>query len=189
MIRFRLCLALLAVFVFPLSVQATDAQTRPPKQLGLASMLSMVPATLRDVEDAEDVEDFYSEVTYAGISTQLASLGIEPPQDMSDDAGISRWRAAVAPLSIPGQLAHASGRPEDQAAWQTALGFAPFEVDEALGVGQTPAELLLLRGRFDAAAVEAAMLASGFQSIGDAIYHLEHVDLDSPSGRAVAPPA
>lgn len=187
MVRSGLLTALLVSLLVPFAAPTARAQTGDSNQLGISGMLAMVPAALRDLEDEEDVADFYSEITYAGFATQLASLGIDAPQDMSDGAGISKWRAAVAPLSIPPQLARSSGRPEDQAAWKAALGFAPFQIDEALGVGLPPAELLLLRGRFDATTVEAALQASGFQAIGDTIFHLDRVDLGSPAGKAVSP--
>jgi hypothetical protein len=186
MVRVGLLPTLLLFLLFPFGAPTMRAQSDMPEQLGVAGLLAMVPATLTDMEDDEDISDFYSQVSYAGFAAQLASLGIDSPQALSDEEGVSRWRAAVAPLSIPSQLARSSGPPEDQAEWQVALGFAPFEIDEALGVGQTPAELLLLRGRFDTSTVEAALRTSGFQAIGDTIYHVEHVDLASPAGKAVS---
>ena len=145
-------------------------------------MLALVPAALPDFADAAE---FYAQAVYADLAGQLAAVGVTAPAEPADDAAAGPWRAALAPLAVPDTIAPAFSRAEDRARWQAFFGFSPLDIDEALGVGGAPAELLLLRGRFDHAAVQAAWAASGYRPLdlgGDPVSWLEHVDIGSPGG-------
>src|SRR5215203_914078 len=180
--RLLLPTLLLVVLALPLRPGPPVARGAPAGRLGLGGMLALVPAALPDFADAAE---FYSQAVYADLAGQLAAVGVAAPAEPADDAAAGPWRAALAPLALPEQLGAGFSRVEDRARWQAFFGFSPLDVDEALGVGGAPAELLLLRGRFDQAAVQAAWAASGYRPLdlgGDPVFWLEHVDIGSPGG-------
>jgi hypothetical protein len=155
--------------------QATPAGGKPTTGEGgaaLGSLLELVP----DPYPAATA-DFRALAYFADIAGQLAAVGLTPPTDPAGDDAFLWWRAMWG-LALPAEIAQFAG----ETLVQDTFGWSPFEVDRSLWFGEPPEQAMLLRGRFDAAAVEAALLAFGFVPFdvegAVAAYTSEHRELD-----------
>lgn len=143
----------------------------------IGALLGVAPAEAL-FQDAPQI------VTFADVAAQAAAVGVAPPT-VGEDVG--RFRSAVAPLAVPRALAQNGSDP----AWREAFGFDLGMVDAVAEVGVPPETTLLLRGKFDEAALRAAWERSGYRTVGgDAgaavVVSLDEearVDLASPVGR------
>jgi hypothetical protein len=113
---------------------------------------------------------------YADIAGQLASVGLTAPTDPESEEA-SLWTQVTLGLSLPpdpGPYLFAID-------WEGVFGWSPFQIEQSLWFGEPPEVAMLLRGPFDAAAVEAALLKLGYRAVevpgATAAYSIEHKDL------------
>jgi hypothetical protein len=121
---------------------------------------------------------------YANISAWMSSRNIDIPEDPADPA-FAAWEQEMENLAIPTVLAT---RGNDDI-WVETYGFRLSDVDQVLAVGQAPDLVLILRGDFDPAQLQAAWVESGYQAVrseGVTLWSLfpgEAVDLSAPASR------
>jgi hypothetical protein len=101
--------------------------------------------------------------TYANLAAQLAAVGAAVPPNPADP-GVAAWSRAAASLEFTGPVAQFGLQPD----WRAAFGFDLLQVDQSLALGEPPATLTLLRGRFDPRAIRAALTKSGYQPVAAA---------------------
>ncbi|HYI26149.1 MAG TPA: hypothetical protein VD767_12130, partial [Thermomicrobiales bacterium] len=121
----------------------------------LPEMLNLAPNRLAD--GSLPLDDI---ATYADIARWMAARGIATPASITDPA-FAAWSAELAVLAIPDTL-RASGL---DPAWDAAYGFSLLDVQQVLQVGQAPDYVVIMRGAFDPAALQAAWVASGYQPV------------------------
>lgn len=162
------------------SAQDGTPSVAPAGGSGLASLLALVPATLPELEEPERAT-----ITYADLATQLAAVGVEPPDDVDDDAFRS-WTAATMGLSLPSTAA------QNLKVWRQDFGFDLLQADQTLQITLPPFDLTMYRGRFDEAAVASALGRLGYEPIdagGKTILSVREdfeIDLGAPTGYANA---
>lgn len=122
--------------------------------------------------------------SYADLATWCASHGIATPTSL-DDPALARWLQATATLAIPSGLREHG----TDASFRQAYGFSLFDVQQLLVVGQAPDYVTIMRGTFDANALQNAWVASGYQAVeidGITIWTLapnDTIDLSPPESR------
>jgi hypothetical protein len=119
----------------------------------LGMMLSLVPATLSDLEDPEGAN-----LTYANIAAQLQAVGVTPPDSMDDERSTA-WVDATRglPMAMPAA--------QYLNVWRDDYGFDLFQADQTLQISLPPFDLSLYRGRFDTQEVLAALDDIGYQPV------------------------
>lgn len=121
---------------------------------------------------------------YADIAGWMAARGVATPASLTDPA-LSRWEPELDNLAIPTSLRERGLDP----VWQDAYGFNLTQVEQALIVGQAPDYVMILKGSFDADALQAAWVASGYQAVeveGSTVWSLlpgDTIDLSAPASR------
>lgn len=164
---------------------------RPPiAAQGDATPTAVAPSALEEMLGyAPDILTPSGEVplqiaTFADAATQLAAVGINPPEgDTPDEDAVRTWISAINWLIYPDFIAQRNQE------WRAVFGFDLYQVDQALTVGEVPNEIVILRGRFDLGAIESTLTAAGYQTIDAAsavIYSLDpepRIDVTSEIGR------
>lgn len=121
---------------------------------------------------------------YADIEGWMRARGVAMPSG-PDDPAFDAWEDELAALALPDIFV---ARAVDSA-WQDTYGFQLTDVDQVLAVGQAPDYVIVMRGDFDAAALQAAWVQSGYQAVatqGVTIWSLfpgDEVDLSAPASR------
>ena len=121
---------------------------------------------------------------YADINAWMDRAGVPKPPGL-DDQGLGAWEAQLKHLAIPASLGERGLSP----AWKATYGFSLLDLDQALVVGHAPDYVTVLRGAFDAAAMQDAWVRNGYQAIevqGTTIWSLfpeDAIDLSSPASR------
>jgi hypothetical protein len=165
----RLPVALVLLFLLgmapaglPRLAPARDAAAAGPGSL--RGMLARVPATLPALESPETAI-----VAYADVAGQLAAVGLVPPDSLEHESSaefVPRWAAATKALETPGRAREELLLGEE---WWGTFGFDPSQVDQVLNIwAPVPGsledfELRFYRGRFDEAAVRAALERAGYR--------------------------
>lgn len=170
------------VLLGPMVVRAHDAPASPvaPDTGDPQELLRYVPATLPALEEPDQAI-----VAYADIATQLAAVGVVPPDGPEDD-GVDRWVAAITGLALP-TTALSYLR-----LWREDYGFDLLQADQPLEISLAPIDLTLYRGRFDQAAVTSALGQLGYMSHevgGTTVFAIRgdyEVDLGAPTRYARA---
>lgn len=118
----------------------------------IAPLLAMTPA-----EQIEMTESSRTPLTYADLTTQLASVGVSKP--VGDD---------LPERFIPGTnalpLSHQAFRFALTPAWADTFGFRPLEIDRVLVAGEPPNSIACFAG-IDTERVRSALVASGYQEM------------------------
>jgi hypothetical protein len=121
---------------------------------------------------------------YADLVGQFAAVGLSVPTDPeSQDA--TPWPQVMNGLALPSDITSNFVAID----WEATFGWSPFQIDQSLWFGEPPEVATLLRGRFDAAAVEAALLNLDYRPVeipgAVAAFSIEHKDLglDDPVER------
>lgn len=121
---------------------------------------------------------------YADISTWMNRAGVSKPSG-PDDPALATWEAQLANLAIPASLGERGLSP----VWKATYGFSLLDLNQALVVGHAPDYVMVMRGAFDAAAMQDAWVRNGYQAIevqGTTIWSLypeDAIDLSSPASR------
>ena len=141
-----------------LQTQVTAQEGAPPSAAddgeGLEAMLARVPADLPELEEPENAI-----VTYANIAAQLEAVGGEPPESV-DDEEFGRWISATFGLAMPSTAA------QYLRLFRQDFGFDLLQADQTLEISYPPFNLAMYRGRFDQAAVTAALRDLGYEPGG-----------------------
>ncbi len=151
-----------------------DPAVEPPAG-SLAALLRLAPDWT-----GQDDQGLPVLATYADLDRWFAASG-------SDRAALDPGQAgdAVAPLALPETLVR-SGFSD---VWRSRYGFDLRQVDQVLAVGQVPNLILIMPGRFDADALHAAWVASGYQAVEVAettVWSLapgDRIDLTAPASQ------
>lgn len=121
---------------------------------------------------------------YADISAWMKLDGVPKPSALDDQALVA-WEAQLARLAIPASLGERGLSP----VWGTTYGFSLLDLDQVLVVGHAPDYVTVLRGSFDAAAMQDAWVRNGYQAVevqGTTVWSLfpeDAIDLSSPASR------
>jgi hypothetical protein len=124
---------------------------------------------------------------YADVAGQLAAVGLSAPTDPESEAALL-WQRVTLGLILPTDIFSSLSLID----WEETFGWSPYQIDQSLWFGDPPEVVNLLRGRFDAAAIEAALLKLDYRPHalpGAAIaYSIEHkeLDLDDPVERILS---
>lgn len=134
------------------AAQAAATVTDPSDAGGaFAELLTLAPDVLRGL--GAPLAQF---AAFANPAAQLAALGLPP-----DTEAESGWLNATYWLTFPSGVQEFAREPR----WRDAFGFAAPQIDLALEVGEPPAQVKLLRGRFDPDELRAAWRASGYDAV------------------------
>lgn len=156
---------------------AADARTPGPGSL--PDLLRYAPDRL-----GEDRLPLTGVGHYADISAWMNQAGVSPPAGPGDPA-LAAWEAELATLAIPASLGERGLDP----IWEATYGFSLFDVGQVLVVGQAPDYVMVLRGAFDASALQDAWVRNGYQAVevrGTTVWSLypeDAIDLSSPASR------
>jgi hypothetical protein len=121
---------------------------------------------------------------YANIAGWMHARNIDIP-DGPDHPAYRDWEAELENLAIPDVLATRAN--EDL--WVETYGFGLSDIHQVLAVGQAPDFVLVMRGDFDAAALQAAWAESGYQALRRedltlwSLFPGDAVDLSAPASR------
>ena len=138
------------------SPSARARQLETPDQPGtMAAMLARLPQSLPAAEPAGPP---WGMIAYSDYAAQCAAVGVDPPADRADPAQVDAWLRAV--QQLPGWRLSDFAMTE---AWEPAFGFSIFAVDQVVDVWAGDVHLMMLRGRFDPAAIRAAWQRNGYQ--------------------------
>jgi hypothetical protein len=165
--------------VVPATPPGRDATPETPDvaypQGSLPALLRLAPDALEDPDTGLPVR-----ATYADLERWLADAGIDPEAASED-----RLREAIAPLALP-EVLRAAGLSQE---WRDMYGFDLRQVDQVLAVGQAPDLVLIMPGRYDADALYATWVASGYQAVEveeTTVWSLvpgNRIDLSAPASR------
>jgi hypothetical protein len=151
--RLLLVFGLAAAFLGPaLPVRAQQATPGPSHPGSLSALLQFMP----DVPSGMNGDPF-PPATYGDLAAQAAVAGLPRPAS-ADDPSLIPWHYALSPVIAPYPII---AFPQE-ADWQSVLGIAPWEIDQALQTGEEPMVLTVVRGRFDPALVRAAWARQGY---------------------------
>jgi hypothetical protein len=145
----------------------------------LPALLAVAPDRLAD--GSLPLHDI---ATYADIAAWMTAAGMPLPAGL-DDPALTSWEERLGPLALPASLRERGLDPE----WRRVYGFSLLDVDQVLSVGQAPDYVMVLRGRFDPAGLQAAWVASGYQAVeveGRTAWSLfpgDAIDLSVPESR------
>lgn len=145
-----------------------------------------LPDLLRYAPDrlANDTLPLSDIARYADIEGWMQARGVEVPSGRGDPSR-ERWEAELEPLALP-EILTARG---DEPIWEETYGFRLMDVDQVLAVGQAPDYVLIMRGDFDEAKLQAAWVQSGYQAIRVedvtmwSLFPGDAVDLSAPASR------
>lgn len=121
---------------------------------------------------------------YADIAGWMSAHGITTPTSLADPA-LPEWEAELDNLAIPLSLRERGLEP----VWQNTYGFDLTQVEQVLIIGQAPDYVMILTGTFDAANLQAAWVASGYQAVeveGTTVWSLfpgDTIDLSAQESR------
>jgi len=102
-----------------------------------------------------------------------------------DDPALATWEAQLAHLAIPASLEE---RGLDRI-WAETYGFSLLDITQVLNVGNAPDYVIVMRGGFDATAIQEAWVRNGYQAVevqGTTIWSLypqDAIDLSAPASR------
>lgn len=156
-----------------------DAETVLWEAGSLPAMLDQAPDLL--AEGRLPLNDI---ARYSDISGWMESQGISPPASPAEAAG-GAWEDALDDLALPASLREFGLDP----LWKQTYGFDLTQVGQVLVVGQAPDVVLLIRGEFDADALMASWVASGYMAVeveGETVWTLapgDGIDLSAPESR------
>ncbi|MDQ3655423.1 MAG: hypothetical protein M3457_10120, partial [Chloroflexota bacterium] len=145
----------------------------------LPDLLTYAPDRLAD--DSLPLNDI---ARYADIAGWISAHGITTPTSLADPA-LPEWKAELVNLAIPLSLRERGLEP----VWQNTYGFDLTQVEQVLIIGQAPDYVMILRGTFDAASLQAAWVASGYQAVeveGATVWSLfpgDTIDLSAQESR------
>jgi len=166
---------------------ATPSTAGTPEPPAPAWPAGSLPAMLEYAPDplADDSLPLNDVARYADIGGWMAANGIAPPASL-DDRALPAWEDALAPLTLPASLTERGLDP----VWSRTYGFDLTQVSQILVIGQAPDYVMIMRGEFDPEAMQAAWVASGYQSIeveGHTVWSLfpagDQIDLSAPESR------
>lgn len=155
------------------------AQVDPPRSGSLPDLLRYAPDRLG--EGGLPLTDIGH---YADINAWMKQAGVPAPAG-PDDPALASWEAQLANLAIPASLGERGLDP----VWEATYGFSLLDLDQALVVGHAPDYVMVMRGSFDAAAMQDAWVRNGYQPVeveGTTIWSLypeDAIDLSSPASR------
>lgn len=167
----------------PATVVATPVPTLsvvPPLEPGsLPDLLRYAPDRLaNDTLPLSDISQ------YADIEGWMSARGIETPTGSADPSW-ERWETELEALALPEVFAARASDP----VWRTTYGFQLTDVNQLLAVGQAPDYVLIMRGDFNAEALQAAWVQSGYQAVRAedvtiwSLFPGDAVDLSAPASR------
>ena len=136
----------------PASPSATAPSTATPVTGAIAYPPGSLPALLGLAPDWLDDEDqaLPVQAAYADIAGWLNAAGLDPAS-----ADAADLRGALDPLGSRGL----------DTEWRRVYGFDLRDIDQVLAVGQAPNLVLIMPGRYDADALYATWVASGYQAV------------------------
>jgi hypothetical protein len=146
---------------------------------GLADLLALAPDVLADPAPPELLI-----ATFADSAAQMASVGAKPPASIDDEA-FDFWVDSNWWMPVPSPIRENVLNEE----WRPLFGFDRTQIDRSLEVGEPPARLFILQGRFDETELTTAWQASGYQPLdvpGAVVYSLaedERIDFENPVQR------
>lgn len=155
------------------------AQADLPRSGSLPDLLRYAPDRLN--EGGFPLTDI---AHYADISAWMNQAGVPAPPG-PDDPALVTWEAQLANLAIPASLGERGLDP----VWEATYGFSLLDLDQVLGVGHAPDYVFVMRGAFDAEAMQDAWVRNGYQPVeveGTTIWSLypeDAIDLSSPASR------
>jgi hypothetical protein len=176
-------LAPLAAFALPSAGARAQESTPAAGSLDtLESLLRYVPLAVLGEETPPIL------ATFADIVAQLAVTGAERPDSVEgDDDALDAWQKSLSPLAIPSELQFGAYTFLTRA----MIGFDMTDVDAVLDAGESPAKLLVLRGRFDTDRLRETWLTAGYRETvlgGATVYSLHaegEIDVSSEVGKVV----
>lgn len=121
---------------------------------------------------------------YADISAWMDEAGVALPAGL-DDPALAAWDAQLANLAIPASLEERGLDP----IWAQTYGFSLLDVTQVLIVGNAPDYVMVMRGGFEATAIQDAWVRNGYQAVeieGTTIWSLypqDAIDLSAPASR------
>ncbi len=121
---------------------------------------------------------------YADISAWMDQAGVTLPAGL-DDPALAAWDAQLAHLAIPASLEERGLDP----IWAETYGFSLLDVTQVLIVGNAPDYVMVMRGGFEATAIQDAWVRNGYQAVeveGTTIWSLypqDAIDLSAPASR------
>ncbi len=127
-------------------------------------MLALLPA---DLKGSLGLETEY--LHYVDLDEQLASVGVSvevEPFENDRDASLS-WQMAVRTLFIGNTWTGFDFASVASEEWRSIFGFSIVEIGAALSAGPSDNRVVLLTGRFERAAVEAAWTAAGYRWVDE----------------------
>jgi hypothetical protein len=171
----------------PVAAQHATPVPAPPGSL--AALLQFMPDL-----PAGASGDPFPLAAYSDLAAQAAVSGLPLPAS-ADDPNLSAWRFALSTLPVIAPYPLVAFPQEVD--WQSVLGVAPWEIDQALQTGEEPLVLTVVQGRFDPARVREAWTRHGYTMLTvdgvtvaslhqDARPGLDLSPLDPSFGRSVA---
>jgi hypothetical protein len=177
------------------TVVSTPVATPPPPAILLPNLplitaeridRGALPDMMRYAPDrlADDSLPLSDVAQYANIEGWMSSRGIDIPMNASDPA-FAVWEQELDSLAIPDVL-RARGNDD---VWVQTYGFRLSDVDQVLSVGQAPDLVIIMKGDFDAAGLQAAWVESGYQAVRSedmtlwSLFPGDSVDLSAPASR------
>jgi hypothetical protein len=145
----------LAGAVAPVAGRAQEATPVAAAPGSLAAMFRLAPDVVSGAEQPP-----MQIARYADLAAQTAVAGLPLPT-RTDDPNFRPWRFALSALGVPDKLFFNA----TQADWHALLGFDVWQIDQSLQIGELPAILTFLRGRFDEAAIRAAWSSQGYRML------------------------
>ena len=150
-----------------------------PAPGSLLDMMGYAPDRLAD--DSLPLSDI---ARYADIERWMELQGVEIPSD-PDDPGWDLWQSQLPALALPEVLATRG----TDGIWIDTYGFGLHDVNQVLAVGSAPDYVIVMRGDFDAAALNATWAENGYQAVRVdnvtywSLYPGDSVDLSAPASR------
>jgi len=102
-----------------------------------------------------------------------------------DDPRLAAWEAQLAHLAIPASLEERGLDP----IWAETYGFSLLDITQVLVIGNAPDYVMVMRGGFEATAIQDAWVRNGYQAVeveGTTIWSLypqDAIDLSAPASR------
>lgn len=121
---------------------------------------------------------------YADIEGWMTARGIPVPTG-PEDPDFPAWEQELDALALPAILATRGSEP----VWLETYGFQLADVDQVLAVGQAPDFVLVLKGDFDADAMQDAWVSNGYQAVRSqdvtmwSLFPGDSIDLSAPASR------
>jgi hypothetical protein len=103
-------------------------------------------------------------VTVSDYEQARRSLSIERPSPDGSAEAADEYAEAVASVGVDPREALRPGTPASAAAWRQELGVDVTQLDQAISFGEPPNTVTVIRGRFDADQVDAALRADAVWS-------------------------